>query len=751
MKQQTNALIFILILLTGFALRLYRLGGQSLWYDETVSAILARKSTPDLIAHTARDIHPPGYYLLFQLWTRLAGETEFALAFLSLVFGTLLIAGVYLFSRTLFKHKPRIELWAAGLVALSPYNLWYSQEVRMYTLGAFLGLLATYFILKATRMTSQVGLPVLLTPPERVVKKSKREVGWRLSRPPQLPKRGSFGRFRFLNRLKSGQVPPSGGSGGPFTSQTTSYWLGYTLTATLGLYTLYYFAFLLIPLNLFMLATLLKTHREPTQAAKIQITQVLKTWAVCLRPWLLANLAIIILYLPWLGPAWRQATNPPVPTWRSEIPFLTVLLESWTALSFGESVLSEQVWPLLILSLGLFSLGLYACPTTRWRILLPWLIFGPLAIIYFAPIVGLTTGALYHVRYVFTYSPPFYIIVGLALAWLWQKQKLIALLASLLLFVGATFSIRQLHTNPLYASDHLRGAVNLIHQKWRPGDVVLIHAGYTYTAFQYYFSDPVDHYLRLTSFASQIITPDNIRPDSRHPIVLKTGMIDGPPSLGWGDPKADFYTMSQAETIAALEGVSQTYPRLWMLRVYDTVTDREALIRQWLTENMTPFADHSFPGTANIRVQGFLSRGQPPPPHLETFTLENRFKLHGFTPPVPHAKAGQSLDVALWWEAQVAQPTAPPYALSLKLWDSQGNLAAQTEPDEWPIGNLHFTPAWKPGHILRYPMRLSLPSTILPDQYWLNVVFYNSQNGVPLQIQETGETVILLGGVTIVE
>ncbi|MCB0226450.1 MAG: hypothetical protein KDI02_22345, partial [Anaerolineae bacterium] len=73
--------VTLLLLLTGgFALRLYRLGEQSLWYDETVSAFLAGQSIPALIAHTARDIHPPGYYLLLHGWATLAGNSEFSLA-----------------------------------------------------------------------------------------------------------------------------------------------------------------------------------------------------------------------------------------------------------------------------------------------------------------------------------------------------------------------------------------------------------------------------------------------------------------------------------------------------------------------------------------------------------------------------------------------------------------------------------------------------------------------------------------------
>src|SRR4051812_28672479 len=67
-RSSFQRLLVIILLLLGFALRLYHLGGESLWYDETVSAYLAGQPLPELIAHTARDIHPPAYYLLLYIW-----------------------------------------------------------------------------------------------------------------------------------------------------------------------------------------------------------------------------------------------------------------------------------------------------------------------------------------------------------------------------------------------------------------------------------------------------------------------------------------------------------------------------------------------------------------------------------------------------------------------------------------------------------------------------------------------------------
>ena len=116
---RTGTLVGILLL--AFGLRIYRLGAQSLWYDETVSVHLANKSIPALIAHTGGDIHPPGYYLLLHAWTRLAGSSEFVVVFPSLFFGLLLVALAYQLATKVFGPGP--GLLAALLVAVSPFNL----------------------------------------------------------------------------------------------------------------------------------------------------------------------------------------------------------------------------------------------------------------------------------------------------------------------------------------------------------------------------------------------------------------------------------------------------------------------------------------------------------------------------------------------------------------------------------------------------------------------------------------------------
>ena len=92
--------LLLAAILVAFAVRLFHLGGESLWYDETVSVYLSRLPLPAMFAHTAGDIHPPGYYALLHAWQALttpslAHGLEFLYAFPSLVFGLLALPLLY--------------------------------------------------------------------------------------------------------------------------------------------------------------------------------------------------------------------------------------------------------------------------------------------------------------------------------------------------------------------------------------------------------------------------------------------------------------------------------------------------------------------------------------------------------------------------------------------------------------------------------------------------------------------------------
>jgi mannosyltransferase len=120
------------VILVGFALRLYRLGDANVWWDEGYGVYLARKDLFTLAWETAGDVHPPVHYWLLHVWTRLVGESEFAIRFSSVIFGIASIALFYWLGRRTFGRE--VGLVAATLLATSRFHVEWSQQIRMYTL-----------------------------------------------------------------------------------------------------------------------------------------------------------------------------------------------------------------------------------------------------------------------------------------------------------------------------------------------------------------------------------------------------------------------------------------------------------------------------------------------------------------------------------------------------------------------------------------------------------------------------------------
>ncbi len=146
--RRLNSLTWALALvLAAFALRVFRLDYQGLWYDEAFSVYRAHFSWGEITARTAADIQPPLYYYLLHFWILLVGDSEFALRFLSLFFGVLTIPLIYALAHQLF--AARAARIAALIATLSPLYLWYAQEARMYTLITFWLLLSSYWLLRA--------------------------------------------------------------------------------------------------------------------------------------------------------------------------------------------------------------------------------------------------------------------------------------------------------------------------------------------------------------------------------------------------------------------------------------------------------------------------------------------------------------------------------------------------------------------------------------------------------------------------
>lgn len=122
----------LLIVLLAFALRLYRLDAQEMWGDESAS-VLARRLSVTQVLLGKTDVHPPLYFFTLREALLLFGDSLFSIRFVSIVWGTLVVALVYRVGQRAM-GEPVGQL-AALVAAVSALQVFYSQEARMYTMA----------------------------------------------------------------------------------------------------------------------------------------------------------------------------------------------------------------------------------------------------------------------------------------------------------------------------------------------------------------------------------------------------------------------------------------------------------------------------------------------------------------------------------------------------------------------------------------------------------------------------------------
>lgn len=174
---ETVALIAIAI---AVILRIINLGGREFWYDEVLSLLLAAGQktayqTPTdvpvalagytsllslpiesglggfistiknfLLSLLGGEPHPPLFFLSQHLWLRLFGSSEAAMRSLNALFSIGAIASAYSLGKVVLGHRGGLLL--AALLALNPFYLFHSLNVRMY------GSLVLWTILSATAL-----------------------------------------------------------------------------------------------------------------------------------------------------------------------------------------------------------------------------------------------------------------------------------------------------------------------------------------------------------------------------------------------------------------------------------------------------------------------------------------------------------------------------------------------------------------------------------------------------------------------
>ena len=438
-----TAILLVLVTVLALALRLYRLDAQSLWYDEGFSVYLARMSVAEITARTAADIQPPLYYYLLHGWIQVFGDAAGTLRAFSLLFGVLSVPLVYAVAWRLFRSR-LAGLLAALLMAASPLHIWYGQEVRMYTLLTFLGLLSSYLLLNIVERAA----------------------------PPQPPRQT----WRVAGDLLL--------------------WLAYTLTSIAALYTHYFAFFVLAFQGVYLLVVWGAQGFRPARLGLAGIASGVLT-VVAYIPWL-PNLLTRYAADTSYWPGQLKLHEVLVDIALSYVGGESVLEQIGTWLAMGYGLV------LLVCLLALLLPSRHSAPAGRLSqvplvFLLLYLLL-PLSLIlllsYNAP--------KFNARYVMVSQPALLLLVGGGLATLWQRRRRIlgnlfrwALATLALVFVLGTsaYATYQAYTVPIFARADFRGVAADIRRSIQPDETIILCSGHMFPVFDLYASGMERHLL----------------------------------------------------------------------------------------------------------------------------------------------------------------------------------------------------------------------------------------------------------------
>jgi 4-amino-4-deoxy-L-arabinose transferase-like glycosyltransferase len=138
------------ILILALLVRLLGIISRPIWYDEAFALLFSEKGVGAMLYGTlaptgagSADIHPLAYYTLLWLWMKVFGESLVATRLLSIIAGLISVYLVYLIACEALPDAKTACL-SMLFAALAPFQIHYSQEIRMYSFLTMWLLLATY-------------------------------------------------------------------------------------------------------------------------------------------------------------------------------------------------------------------------------------------------------------------------------------------------------------------------------------------------------------------------------------------------------------------------------------------------------------------------------------------------------------------------------------------------------------------------------------------------------------------------------
>jgi 4-amino-4-deoxy-L-arabinose transferase-like glycosyltransferase len=432
----TNS-VLILLLLTAFALRLYRIDHQELWGDEARSAYVVKLPLPSIVSPYIEPF-PPFYHLLLYFWVRLTGSSVFTLRFLSLVLGVLTVPLVYRLAR--LASGVSVGLLAALLWALSPFQVYYSQEARMY---ALVGLSTTLSMLLFVR----------------IVAGEREQFRLRRFSDAVLPANQPDNQSDFAGRETNGNLRSLKGL-----------WVGYLVSTAAAIFSHYYALFVVVAQNVLLVAL---WRRDRVQ----------------LKRWFVVQAVLVLMYLPWVlaqrgflsGKASARFNELTLPV------LLSIVKKSLVAFSVGTTVQTPLAYYLTLTFLLLAALGLVATVTVQPSnlqspmLLLAWLVI-PLIFAWLVnPIMP-----FFQERYLLVVAPAFIILVAVGLSWIGDRSPWALALGLLFVVSASSVSLHNWFFDHAYTKGEYKLTMDYVRDHAQQGDLLLLNNPLQEALFDYY-------------------------------------------------------------------------------------------------------------------------------------------------------------------------------------------------------------------------------------------------------------------------
>jgi 4-amino-4-deoxy-L-arabinose transferase-like glycosyltransferase len=662
--------------------RLYRLGLQCLTGDEAFSLLAAQRwltGTMDLYGPGSIESTPPLHYLLLSGWVAIAGPSEFAGRFLSVLAGVLLVAGAVAVGRAL--GQPRIGLFFGLLASVSPFLVAYSQTARSYSLLACLGVLSTLAAVKCMSSAGGIVSDPLLVGPSRTrtgdaVQRLASSAGAVRTRDRQRStsskKASSESPDQVVETVLRGEggirLHQSAAQEASVAASTGSHhkWLrpyaAYIVVTTLALYT-HTFGALLLPFH--GLLYIVWPRPRPT----------FRSWGITLA-------AVVLLALPWWARAFGLSSNP-AEMWLERGGILERLLAVLESVAVGPSAASA--WPDVSLAAGSALIALPfiagAVPTRRgWptssRVAAAWVAGCCVA----ALVISLQVPLLRD-RFLIVAAPGLLMGAAVGVSRLGSTRVLFGVVALLASVTPALAGLRANYLDvPFATSREVQALVEHIASRRLADSAFVTNLPKTDPFFQYY--DP-----RLPPF---------FIPDAQ------------PGDLASGS--------------AALRGLMVGHSDVWLVPFpYGSESDR--FVERQLTETGYRAEDLWF---GHLRLQRYAIGHEQASARATDVSFLNeagRIRLTRVQLAPSPAVRGAVLRVELDWRP--SGPTAQPYTVFAHLVDARGAVVAQRDSE--PVGGYRPTTAWLAGESVIDHLGVPLPRELASGDYTLLIGLYSPE------------------------